>query len=163
MCVCVCVSVSVCMASLLYAVTPVFSFLLCTISHTLSHILTYLHTYIVHTRTHTHPDFASQAPGATRIGHCRATGPKCCRLVLVSGRSDSTCTPQTSVLSLRYIGAVPLGVGGYHSNDTASSPAPRASAPTKGAAALAPVACGRFGAEIDAHYRRCCGILWSNC
>lgn len=41
--------------------------------HNLTHSHTYLHTF---THAHIHPDFASQVPGATRIGHCRATGPK---------------------------------------------------------------------------------------
>jgi hypothetical protein len=50
-----------------------------------------------------------------------------------------------SHLSLPYIGA-PLGAGRYHSNDTASSPAPRASASTKARRSLGSAARGRIAA-----------------
>ncbi|EAT92472.1 hypothetical protein SNOG_00977 [Parastagonospora nodorum SN15] len=66
---------------------------------------------------------------------------------LVPGsRVKSTGTPRRSRLSLPYIG-VPLGIIGYHSNDTASSPPPRQPVPTKARRALGPAARGRIAAE----------------
>ena len=112
--------------------------------HTLTHARTHAHA-------HTHPSilllsFSLSKPGypdsgATgTIGRCRAGGTKRLQSALVPGRPDSirVVRRKRSDLSLRYIGAVPLDACGYHSNDTASSPAPQASAHTKGAAALAP-------------------------
>ena len=119
---------------------------LCPLSllHTLTHARTHAHA-------HTHPSilllsFSLSKPGypdsgATgTIGRCRAGGTKRLQSALVPGRPDSirVVRRKRSDLSLRYIGAVPLDACGYHSNDTASSPAPQASAHTKGAAALAP-------------------------
>lgn len=62
-------------------------------------------------------------------------------------RVNSTGTSQPSHQSLPYIG-VPLECGGYHSNDTASSPPPRDSAPTKARRALGSAARGRIAAAI---------------
>jgi hypothetical protein len=49
---------------------------------------------------------------------------------LVPGRANSTSTRPRALLSLSNT-CVPLEAGRYHSNDTASSPPPRISAPTK--------------------------------
>lgn len=49
---------------------------------------------------------------------------------LVPGRANSTSTRPRAVLSLSNT-CVPLDAGRYHSNDTASSPPPRITAPTK--------------------------------
>lgn len=76
-------------------------------------------------------------------GRCNSSSPfqpawtNVLQRALVPGSAlNPTGTPRRSLLSLPYIGA-PLGAGGYHSNDTAPSPPPRASAPTKDAAPLA--------------------------
>ncbi|KAF2032259.1 hypothetical protein EK21DRAFT_61365 [Setomelanomma holmii] len=62
-------------------------------------------------------------------------------------RVNSTGTPQPSHQSLPYIDGAPRA-GGYHSNDTASSPAPRDSIPTKARRALGSAARGRIAAAI---------------
>ncbi|RMZ72187.1 hypothetical protein GMOD_00007194 [Pyrenophora seminiperda CCB06] len=71
--------------------------------------------------------------------------------------------PEDPSLSLSYIGAVPLDARGYHSNDTASSPRRRVSAPTKVAAALPQQLVDELLLRSIARCRTCCGITASNC